>query len=196
MTIFVPEMLAPSSTDGFLHSNLQTGVPRITPPTASMFNCWTKSQRRVHYSVLFPTPSSWRHISPDLFAWQVLRTKKKKGTEETTGETSINRYLKINYLWEKRTLTERWLKAQINQMVSMQRLNLLQMQIREDLSKFSSSPKPGYLWLQKVIFCYKKGSSMERAWCWSQWPQACSTTGMVYSRPSDPRQNQARFKRL
>lgn len=72
MTIFVPEMLATSSTDGFLHSNLQNGAPRITPPTAPMLNCWIQSQK----GSLFQIFSTTSFPSARVPAWPPLPGKK------------------------------------------------------------------------------------------------------------------------
>lgn len=78
MTIFVPEMLATSSTDGFLHSNLQTGAPKITPPTAPTLSCWSPSQKGSLFQFFPPPPKAC------VPAWPPLP---EKGSEQLEKES-------------------------------------------------------------------------------------------------------------
>lgn len=155
MTIFVPEMLATSGTDGFLHSNLQTGAPRITPPTAPILNCWIQSQK----GSLF---HSSHHLLPKgtctcrtSSAWERLKTQKKR-REETSGRSSpgIN---STGWSIPKEAGHKNDGKIQISQLspwiVLIFPFKYKNKNKNKDLSKFHLFSRVGYLGQIKSHFC-------------------------------------------
>lgn len=89
-------MLATSSTDGFLHSNLQTGAPKITPPTAPTLSCWSPSQKGSLFQFFPPPPKACVPAWPPLPEKGSERLEKEESRSEwegprlsTTSEWSI-----------------------------------------------------------------------------------------------------------
>ena len=152
MTIFVPEMLATSGTDGFLHSNLQNGAPRITPPTAPMLNCWIQSQKGSLLHI-FPTSSFPNARVP---AWPPLPGK--QGSEQRR-KRERERESRLEWKGPQASTGSQWSiihkrqepknngKVQISPtVIYMNNFHLpLQIQILKYLSKFHLLSKAGYL---------------------------------------------------